>query len=170
MFTTEVKRVQNMLAELIHPSIVYEEGCPGKMIFFSSKKNSYFTAYVHQNHKCPAVGSMYALDDHDPDDVLATIKFSVTMWCNKKSPNGMDSIEADIIATHIPPHDPGKPLQKKCTDVKKHLSIVPDVKFLEDMYLDDMEKTATSIVIESRRLVCRLIGIISDLRAAKRVE
>lgn len=171
MFTKEVKRVQNMLAELLNPSAVIEEGCPGKMIFFNSKKDSSFTLYYSQQNKCTEVSSCYVSDEFNPDDGLNRIVLQVDLWYKKQAPTEMDSIEADVTAMYSPkPNvfmgvDFGKQVQDKTVQdkiriIKKHLSIIPDVKFIEDMYLDDMEKTATFIVKESRVLIRRLFTLL----------
>lgn len=149
MFTTEVKRVINLIAEAVFPTDNVDENFNGHVMKLG-KGDKFLTLYYDKDTKRPtaATNDLFS-PTYDPNDKDNRIKFILKVYSNRQAPNGMDSIEADLQACYCPPHGE----ESKTIILNRHESIVPDVKFIEEMYMDDMEKVATFIVKSARRLI-----------------
>ena len=149
MFTKEVKRVVNMIAEAVFPTDNVDENFNGHIMKFG-KGDVFLTIYFDRDNQRPTVCTNDLFSPvYNPNDKDNRIKFILKIWGKQEAPNGMDSIEADLQACYCPPHGE----ESKTIILNRHESIVPDVKFIEEMYMDDMEKVATFIVKSARRLI-----------------
>ena len=149
MFPIEVKRVIAMIAEAIHPTENVDEHFNGRVYQFG-KNNRYFSLYYNKETKRPTActNDLFSAR-YDLNDKNNVIKFILKIWGKREAPNGMDSVEAHMEACYCPPFGDAS----KTIIISKQESIVPDVKFLEEMYMDDMEKVSVFIVKSARRLI-----------------
>ena len=139
-FYTELSRLKTMIAEVVWPTDSCKMEGTDFVEFEDSDEETFQLCYS------PARNSFVAKYETGIDTVFPItdcahqkIDICISIWANKTGPNDMESIGALLTATY---NEGSVKKSTGCTDLQRTESVVPDVKFLEDMTLQDVEQVA----------------------------
>jgi len=153
MFLTELKRIKRMICEVVFPTMTKLD--PAKIIKFYHKHESPVCTIVYDKDKNEFVISttellshnkivqFYNAAENDP------VYFSLSIWCNRTN-NCSESIEVEMVAMY---RFNVLKINRSTIEKSKHLSLVPDVDYLEDMEMKDIDQLAMTILKAARSFV-----------------
>lgn len=146
MFLTELKRLETMIAEVVWPTYRADESSSHITNTFSPQDDyTYHLTYDEKKKSFVAqTGDLF------PKFRVFPVYLEISIWCNKVGPNQMESVSA-VINAFWP--TAGKKGNDFNTHVRKEENIVPDVKFLEDMEMKDVEQIALVLLKHSRDMI-----------------
>ena len=142
MFLAELKRIKRMICEVVFPTMAKCE--PAKTVPFYYKRSRPTMILRHSYTKDSFQATTLDLFFHDANSNDPMV-FELDIWC-KRTNDKMESIEVDMRATY-------SPLDKDNIELERHESLFPDVDFLEDMEMKDIDQLALIILKKSRILV-----------------
>ena len=135
MFLNELKRLENMIGEVVFPT---EATKSDPKVQFGNKNAEFFVVKYD-----PKLSSHVAVYDSQRGDV----RFKISIYCKRASPNDMDSIESNILVKNVFIE------KRRDLQVQRHVSSVPDVQFLEDMEMSDIEQIAMKLLRNVRSMM-----------------
>ena len=147
MFQEELERLKTMIGEVVFPTESHNsDALPKEYCFKNNRKITYTLGYDNYNESYVATTDYLFSGRYDPDNSCTSRFINVKIWC-KKSGTDMDTIEVDLEVSYVVKGP--RPEEH----IKKHESIVPDCKYLEDMDMQKIEQVALLILKQARTMM-----------------